>query len=187
MEYIHHGHHKRLTSFFFKVVGLFPKRFVLHLFNLSNGYRGNIGFGIRYICLKRLAASCGENVALFPHVTMKHVDRMHIGNNVSIHTTCYLDALGGIIIGNNTSIAHASSIISFDHTYLDRSLPIKYCPVETAPVIIREDVWIGCGCRILKGITIGSRCVVAAGSVVTKNVPSYSLVAGVPAKIIKQI
>ena len=75
--------------------------------------------GIRFICIKRLAASCCGNVAIFPYVTLKHIEKLHIGDNVSIHTMCYLDALGGIKIGDNVSIAHQSSLISFDHTCSD--------------------------------------------------------------------
>lgn len=181
------GHFKKLTNVGSFLMRLLPKRFVLFVYDLFSSGRGYICMGIRVICIKRLAAECGDNVAVFNNVTLKHIDRMHIGNNVSIHTQCYLDALGEIYIGDNVSIAHSSSVVSFDHTYQDNNLPIKYNTVKKGKIVIEDDVWIGCGCRILQGVTIGQRCVVAAGSVVTKSVLPHSLCGGVPAKIIKQI
>ncbi len=143
--------------------------------------------GVRYICIRRLAASCGSNVAIFPHVTLKRIEKLHIGNNVSIHTMCYVDAMGGIEIGDNVSIAHQSSLVSFDHTFSDPSTPIKYNRVEKGKFVIEDDVWIGCGCRIQQGVTIHSRSIIAAGAVVTKDVDAHSLYGGVPAKKIKNI
>ena len=59
--------------------------------------------------------------------------------------------------------------------------------VSTNPVTIEDDVWVGANAVILPGVTIGEHCVIAAGAVVTKDVPHHSLVAGIPAKVIKQI
>ena len=143
--------------------------------------------GIRFACFKALAAECGDNVAIFRNVTLKHVDRMHVGSNVSIHTQCYLDALGDIFIGDNVSIAHSSSLVTFDHSYKDNDVPIKYNKVEKGKIVIEDDVWIGCGCRILQGVTISSRCIIAAGAVVNKDTLSHHIYGGVPARIIKQI
>lgn len=112
---------------------------------------------------------------------------LSLGNNVSIHRGCYLDASGGIEVGDDVSIAHQTSILSANHTWDDPMIPIKENPVKLESVIIQNDVWIGCGCRIMSGVTVFSRSVVAAGSVVTKDVPSHTLVGGVPAKQIKVI
>lgn len=90
-------------------------------------------------------------------------------------------------LSDNVSIAHSTSILSVNHTWDDATNPIKYNPVERSAVMIENDVWIGCGCRILAGVTVHTRSVVAAGAVVTKDVPSNVLVGGVPSKIIKSI
>lgn len=182
-----HGHFNLLTSFFLKLVMFIPKPFVYVIYCVFQNLGGYVGLGIRYVCFYRLSKRCGNNVAIFPHVTLKHIGNISIGDNVSIHTMCYLDASGDIEIGNNVSIAHSSSIISFDHTYNDKSLPIKYNPVTKSKITICDDVWIGCGSRILKGITINSRCIIAAGAVVNNDTLRNTIYGGVPARLIKKI
>ena len=100
---------------------------------------------------------------------------------------CYLDGCGGISIGDNVSIAHNTSLISFNHTHKQKNIPIKYNPIECGHIYIERDVWIGCGTRILSGVSIGTRAIVAAGSVVNKNVEEFSIYGGVPSKLIKYI
>lgn len=106
---------------------------------------------------------------------------------MSVHPFCYLEGAGGITIGNNVSLAHNTSILSVNHTWNILVEPIKYNPISYSPVIICNDVWVGCGCRLMAGVTINSRSVIAAGAVVTKDVSSHTLVGGVPAKVIKTI
>ena len=182
-----YGHHRKLTSAFYLVMVIVPKPIVKMIYQIFRNVEGSIGLGIRYICFKKLAKKCGDNVAIFPNTTLKHIYKMSVGNNVSIHTMCYLDASGEIEIGDNVSIAHSTSIISFDHTYEDKSLPIKYNKVRLGKITIFNDVWIGCGCRLLQGITIEERCIIAAGAVVSKNCMRNSIYGGVPAKKIKSI
>ena len=76
---------------------------------------------------------------------------------------------------------------ALNHNFEDAEKRIDVQGVSTTPVSIEDDVWIGANAVILSGVHIGNHCVVAAGAVVTKDVPPHSLVAGVPAKIIKQI
>ncbi len=110
-----------------------------------------------------------------------------MGSNVSIHNDCHINALGGVKIGNSVSIAHQTSLIAANHDWTDPLLPIKDQPVLPAPIVISEDVWIGCSCQILAGVTVGSRVVVAAGAVVAKDVLPNRIVGGVPAREIKSI
>lgn len=148
---------------------------------------GNIGILIRYILIKNLAKSVGDNVSIQPGVYLFNLQNIEFGNNVSVHPMCYLEGAGGIGIGNNVSIAHSTSILSTNHTWNDISLPIKYNKETYSSVFIEDDVWVGCGCRILAGVTIESRAVVAAGAVLNKNVNSNTVVGGIPAKEIKKI
>lgn len=132
--------------------------------------------------------SCGENVYIGCNVTLKNINKISIGDNVSIHDNCYLDGFGGINIGSDVSIAHATTLMSSSHAWGDINVPIKYNPVEPDEVVIKDDVWIGCGVRVLSGAIIGSRVVVAAGAVVKKGqLEGGSLYAGVPAKRMKPI
>ena len=95
---------------------------------------------------------------------------------------CYFECSGGLMIGNNVSIAHSSSILTSTHTYSDFNLPIKYNEILKKTVVIHDDVWIGCGVRILCGVHIDTRCIIGANSLVNKSVDSFSIYGGVPAK-----
>ncbi|MBZ0292001.1 MAG: acyltransferase [Anaerolineae bacterium] len=137
--------------------------------------------------VNRLSKSCGDNVAVFENVYMYHVDRIEFGSHVSIHPMCYVMGFGGISIGSNVSIAHGTSIITTNHDFEQSAMAIRDAPVEAAPVTIGDDVWIGAGVRILAGVTIGNHVVVGANAVVTSDVSSNTLVAGVPARPIKHL
>lgn len=152
-----------------------------------DGIPGRIGVAMRYVMAKRLAASLGDNVYFGQYVEVRSWQTLRIGRNVSIHRDCYIDALGGVSIGDDVSIAHATSVLSFEHSWTDPSRPIRDNDLVLKPVTIDGDVWIGCGARILSGVHIGSRAVVASGAVVTKSVEGGVVVGGVPAKIIKRI
>ncbi|MBP3917181.1 acyltransferase [Clostridium sp.] len=169
------------------ILKLFPKCALKILWNIINGWHGNVGLLLRYCIAKVLFKACGDNVYIAPYVIIKNFHNIELGDNVSIHQFCYIDAHESIVIGNNVSVAHGSSIIDFEHTWDDKSMPIKYNNLITKQIKIEDDVWIGCGCRILAGVTLKSRSVIAAGAVVNKNVGSSTVVGGVPAKIIKFI
>lgn len=181
------GHYNGLSVAVATVVGFLPRSFIRRLYLVFKNVSGNVGLGLRYACISNLARRCGTNVAIFPNVYLYGIDRISMGNNISVHQMCYINASGGLTIGDNVSIAHGCSIISFNHTYNDIDIPIKYNPLDFQPIVIEDDVWIGCGCRILAGVKIGCHSIVAAGSVVTKDVPPNSVVAGVPAKVIKTL
>ncbi len=170
-----------------KIIGLFPRDFRIFLLHLFRNTGGKIGIAIRYILVKTLAKKCGQNVSIKQYVILENLENISFGNNVSVHPFCYLEGYGGIEIGNDVSLAHNTSILSVNHTWEDIGTPIKYNPIVGNFVKIDNDVWVGCGCRLMAGITIKSRSVVAAGAVVTKDVEPHTVVGGVPAKVIKFI
>ena len=101
---------------------------------------------------------------------------------------CINNAVGDVIIGDYTRIGlQGITVTALNHNFEDTEKRIDEQGVSTTPVTIGDDVWIGANAVILPGVHIGRHCVVAAGAVVTKDVPDHSLVAGVPAKVIKQI
>lgn len=102
---------------------------------------------------------------------------------IGLHNTI----IGPVTIGCHVNLAQGITVTALNHTFEASDKRIDEQGVSTTPVIIEDDIWIGANAVILPGVTIGNHSVVAAGAVVTKNVPPHSLVAGVPAKIIKQI
>lgn len=106
-----------------------------------------------------------------------------MGNRSSIHANCWVEAIGGVAIGDYVAIAHNSSIVSANHSWADVSKPIKLNATLQKPINIEDDVWVGCGVRVLCGVRIGRRSVIGAGAVVTHDVPENSIAVGVPARV----
>ena len=102
---------------------------------------------------------------------------------IGIHNTI----IGPVTIGNHVNLAQSITVTALNHNFDDANKRIDEQGVSTSQTVIDDDVWIGANAVILSGVTIGTHSVVAAGAVVTKDVPPHSLVAGVPAKIIKKI
>lgn len=178
---------KIIINLFVKINSVLPNGVNQLLFLLFRNFPGKLGLVVRYILLRNLSKVCGDNVSVHTNVFLLNIDKISFGNNVSIHPMCYIDGAGIITIGDNVSIAHATSILSTNHTWDDINSPIKYNKEICDSVVIDNDVWIGCGCRILAGVTISNRTVIAAGAVVVKNVLTKTIVGGVPAIKIKDI
>ena len=102
---------------------------------------------------------------------------------VGIHCTI----IGPVCIGNHVNLAQGITVTALNHNFADTTKRIDEQGISTKPVVIGDDVWIGANAVILPGVTIGRHCVVAAGAVVTKDVPDNTVVAGVPAKVIKTL
>ena len=102
---------------------------------------------------------------------------------VGIHCT----VIGPVCIGSHVNLAQGITVTALNHNFTDTSMRIDEQGISTKPVVIGNDVWIGANAVILPGVTIGKHCVVAAGAVVTKDIPDHTLVGGVPARIIKQL
>lgn len=166
---------------------LFGKRGNAYLLRKFRNCGGRIGILLRYIFLKNSALYLGDNVLIATNVYLFNVQNLKIGKNVSVHPMCYIDAIGSIEIGNEVSIAHNCSILSVNHQWDNLNIPIKYNTIIKKPVVIEDDVWLGCGVRVLSGVKIESRVCIAAGAVVTRDIPNNTLAGGVPAKIIKKI
>jgi len=102
---------------------------------------------------------------------------------IGLHNTI----IGPVTIGSHVNLAQSITITALNHNFDNPEMRIDEQGISTTPVILGDDIWIGANAVVLPGVTIGNHSVVAAGAVVTKDVPPHSLVAGVPAKIIRQI
>ena len=113
---------------------------------------------------------------------------IEIGDGTSIHFDFHCGASNQVIIGKDVLIAGKVYISDHDHVFDHRELPPRLCrELVSSPVIIEDGVWLGEGCVVLKGVSIGRRSVVGANAVVTKSVPEGCVVCGVPAKIVRRI
>jgi len=102
---------------------------------------------------------------------------------IGLHNTI----IGPVTIGSHVNLAQGITVTALNHNFRDSSKRIDEQGVSTSPVTIKDDVWIGANAVILPGVTIGSHCVVAAGAVVTKDIPDNSIAIGVPAVVKKRI
>ena len=133
----------------------------------------------------------GKNF-IFDSFSIFSYDTISVGNDVFIGKRANFSAAKGnkIIIGNKVMFGPKVSIIGGDHNTTQIGEYMfdihEKLPENDLPVIIEDDVWIGHGAIILKGVTIGTGSIIAAGALVNKSVAPYCIVAGVPAKVIKK-
>lgn len=136
-------------------------------------------------------AECGENVRFSKTSSFSGIENIHIGNNVSLSSATILTTRAKVFIGDYVMFGPHVTIVSGDHRtdILDRPMMTikdsEKLPENDMDIHIEDDVWVGANAVILKGVTIGTGSVVSAGAVVTKDVPPYAIVGGVPAKVIK--
>lgn len=154
-------------------------------------------------------ARCGRDVCFEPGVLVFHPENVEIGDEVYvghqailkgyhknklvvgarswIGQQCFLHAAGGIRVGERVGIGPGVKILTSAHELPpDRRTPIMDGPLAFAPVVIEDGADLGVGAIVLPGVTIGCGAQVGAGAVVTKDVPAYAVVAGVPARVIGQ-
>lgn len=164
----------------FKLMGLFYLLAVKSFDRMIMYFTGN------------LFAKLGKNVVFHPTNSEFFYSNIYIGNDVFIGPRAtFTAAISRIIIGDKVMFGPNVSIRGGNHsTHIVGRLMADYklsdkLPEDDQPVIIEDDVWVGTGAIILKGVKVGRGSIIAAGAVVTKNVPPYSIVGGVPAKVIK--
>lgn len=135
--------------------------------------------------LRLMGAKFGKDVVIYPGVWISPGRNLTVGDNVDLAKDVLLTTSGGITIGDRVLIGYRTQILSANHTIPKRGLPFPVSGDDYRPVVIGPDAWLGANCIITPGVEIGEGAVVAAGSVVTKDVPSFAIVGGVPAKLIK--
>jgi maltose O-acetyltransferase len=126
----------------------------------------------------QISIESGSSIHMGTYINRSNIK---IGQNTAINRNCYLDGRGELIIGSNVSISPEVKLITADH-----DLQSKDFEFRKESIVIEDYVWIGTGVIILPGVKIKKGAVVAAGSVVTKDIPEYCVYGGVPAKFIKK-
>ena len=131
------------------------------------------------------SAKIGRRVVFYPGIWIFTGRNLIVGDDVDFARGVLVTTDGGVSIGDRVLIGYGTHILSSNHIVPKAPARIFDSGHSKAPVSIESDVWIGSNCIILPGVTVGEGAVVAAGSVVTKDVPAFTYVAGVPAKVIK--
>ena len=136
--------------------------------------------------LKINGARIGKNVIFYPGVWIAPGKNLVVGDDVDFALDVIVTTSGGVEIGDRTLIGYRAQILSSNHRIPDNRSQIFNSGHEYKKVTIGKDVWIGANAIILPGIEVGEGAVVAAGSIVTKNVAPFTIVGGNPAQLIKQ-
>lgn len=124
-----------------------------------------------------------SSTTIYTPFSINYGKNLKLGNNVFINQNCQMLDLGGITIEDNVMIGPRVNLLSETHPVE----PEQREALIGKPIHIKKHAWVGAGATILPGVTVGEHSVVAAGAVVSKDVPDRKMVAGVPAKIIKSI
>lgn len=123
----------------------------------------------------------GENSQIIAPLAGAAFDNIRIGKNVFINSNSVFMARGGITIDDDVMVAVNVQFLSNNHDEYDRQI------LTCRPIHVKKGVWIGAGATILPGVTVGEYAIVGAGAIVTKDVPDYAVVVGVPAKVVKTL
>ncbi len=124
-----------------------------------------------------------ETLGLIPPFNTDFGKNIHVGKNVFINSGCKMQDQGGIFIGDDVLIGHNACLLTLNHEFD----PAHRQDMNPSAIHIGSNAWLGSNVTVLPGVTIGENSIVAAGAVVTKDVPNNTIVAGVPAKIIRKI
>ncbi|MGD9956236.1 MAG: DapH/DapD/GlmU-related protein [Candidatus Nanopelagicales bacterium] len=132
----------------------------------------------------RVLRSCGRNLVVRRDVLLRHTRNISIGDDVFINHGVDITAWGQIRIGDDVLIGPGAVLHSGDHEMRDPDVPVRLQGIRPGRIVVEDDVWIGAYAVVLRDVTLGRGCIVAAGAVVTHDVPAYAIVAGVPAHVI---
>lgn len=127
----------------------------------------------------------GRGLQVEEDVKIRGAGNLRMGTHVGLGKGTWINARGGVVIGNDVMIAPGVRIISNGHRMDAQDVPMIQQGLYSKPIHIESDVWIGADVIVLPGVAIGNGAVVAAASVVTKDVPPKAIVAGSPAKVVK--
>ncbi len=158
--------------------------FLFFIYGLVKYFPPPIGNKFRYFVMKPFFHQINK-CRIAEGVTIYFPYRIKIGKNVTLNEYVFLHGYGGLEIGDSCRIGLRSAIITVDHVYDNLNEDIKDQGLVGKPVIIGRNVWFGANVTVLPGVNIGDNVILAAGSVVNKDIPKNTIAGGVPAKVIK--
>lgn len=135
--------------------------------------------------LQIMGAKVGKRVHIYPGVWIAPGRNLTIEDDVDLAKDVLINSSGGVFIGKRTLVGYRTQLISTNHSIPPVGEKFPISGDDHKAIKIEQDVWIGGNCLITAGVTIGEGSVIAAGSVVTKDVAKNSIVGGVPAKLIR--
>lgn len=163
----------------------FGKRIKFRLNNIKSLY---IGMNVRINISKGYELSFGNNVYIDDFCRLECIKgNIHIGNNSFLNTNCNIISLAGIRIGENCLLGSNIGVYDHDHRYDIKNLPIIKQGFSIGCIQIEDNVWIGSNCTVTKGVKIKKSIIVAANSVVTRELEIKGVYGGIPSKLIKKI
>ena len=146
---------------------------------INTGYRSPEE--VRVLLGKLTGKPIDDSVVVFPPIYSEFGKNLTFGRNVFINIGCRFQDTGGITIGDGTLIGHGSTLTTLNH----RIDPARRADMLPSPIVIGRNVWLGAGVTVVPGVTIGHGAIVGAGAVVTKDVAADTIVAGVPARVVR--
>jgi acetyltransferase-like isoleucine patch superfamily enzyme len=167
---------------------------LLHAGYISAGRDLNLEEGCQIMGLSRRGIVFGDRctVGRFAMICPTNAfggepgEGLKVGDHSNIGPFAYVGCSGYVEIGRRVLMGPRVTLIAENHTFDEPGLPIKEQGVERRDITISDDCWLGAGATILAGVTVGSGAVVAAGAVVTRDVPPLTVVAGVPARVVRE-
>lgn len=152
---------------------------------VSSGYSVGFQARLRILFYSVTLPKCGKNLYVHPNTIFYYPHNLYIGENVYFNRNVFITARAKITIGNNVLIGPNTVINSGNHIYSDSKTLICLQGHISKDIVVEDDVWIGANVAILCGVKIGKGSVIAAGSVINRDIPPYSVVAGIPARKVK--
>ncbi len=138
---------------------------------------------VRSLLSRLFGYEVDATLRVFPPFYSDFGKNIHIGKDVFINACCHFQDHGGVTVGDGCQIGHNVVFATLNHGLAPENRKTTY----PAPIVLGKNVWRGSNATILQGVTIGDNAVVAAGAVVTRDVPDNTIVGGVPAKPLKSI
>jgi maltose O-acetyltransferase len=150
----------------------------------SSDNPGTIGARLNRLLVRHIFRHCGQAVNIRPRVYFGPGHQISIGDYSMLGQDSIIGSTAEVVIGRDVMMGPEVLIYTSNHG-IDAGPPMREQPLRSAPVHIGNDVWIGARCILLPGVTIADGAVVAAGAVVTRDVPACAVVGGVPARVLK--
>jgi acetyltransferase-like isoleucine patch superfamily enzyme len=145
---------------------------------------GWTGIKLRQIFVRYRLGACGRSPVFHTNVRMTNPKHLRIGDFCAFGDGTFLTASGGITLGNHVATGPDAKIWSVNHRYEDPDTPWMKQGYELKPVFIEDDVWIGAAAFIKPGVRIGRGAIISGGTVLSKSVPPFAIVAGNPGRVV---